>query len=198
MVAATTLSKIKAMRSAGYNVESIAADLGVKASNGANMDAVIFRDAVVKWVRANFHANAGTDVAFYATVKAEDRVHFAACVQSDDMIIQERCIQLAAFGCEFSELTHVAQNAVMMMLMDQALRYGLFDLHEWNVGFRLTDSDIDVPVIFDYSGQKDLRAIYTLYGASRVVEYVGLPYHMCHDSRKIRANMMKMVKKFFG
>lgn len=203
MIAATTLDQIRNLRSHGLDVYEIARKLGnnADAGNGANMDAVIFRNVVVKWVRnpsMALHDAAGTDVAFYNTVAAADRPHFAACVQADEFIVQERCRSWWNCAGSWDELTHVAQNAVMLMLLDVALRYNLFDLHTGNIGFRMNDDDIDVPVIFDYSGQTDLRRWYSRYGAERTLEYINLPWNACHKGAKVRANMVKMIDAYFA
>jgi len=194
------LDTIRTMRSNGSDGEDIAAAVGIPSARGANMFALIFPTVVVKWTKDNapFHTSAGTDVQFYDSVEMQDRQHFAYCSQEGDLIVQERCVELSKISYKFGNMTHAQQKATILIWLDMALRYNLYDLHEFNVGFRMNDDSLSTPVIFDYSGQRNLSGVYAMDGSDRVEGYLNLPCWLCHEPAEIRKEIRKAIDAFYA
>ena len=200
MLDTITLDTIRTMRSNGSDGEDIAMAVGIPSARGANMFALIFPTVVVKWpsTDAPFHAAAGTDAKFYASVEMQDRQHFAQSSQEGDLIVQERCVMLYDMTVKFAEMTHSQQKATILIWLDMALRYNLYDLHEYNVGFRMNDDTFSTPVIFDYSGQKNLSGVYAMDGSDRVEGYLNLPCWLCHEPAEIRRAIREAIDAFYA
>lgn len=201
----TTLDLVRTLVATGEHVTDIARTLRldhshrVESAFGANMFALVFPTMVIKWKQAYaYHASSGNDVVFYDSVSSEDRQHFAKCSQDGEFIIQERCVELADVRSKFDEMTHPQQRATILIWLDLALRYNLFDLHEENIGFRMDDDTLSTPVIFDYSGQKNLSGIFAMDGAERVEGYLNLPCWICHEPEEIRKDIKEAIIAFYA
>lgn len=200
-----TLDLVRTMVTMGSDAFDIARTLRldhserVESAAGANMMALVFPTMVIKWKKQHtYHAAAGSDVAFYRSVAPEDRQHFAKCSQDGELIIQERCVELGDVRASFDEMTHPQQRATILIWLDLALRYNLFDVHEGNIGFRVGDDTLSTPVIFDYSGQKNLSGIFAMDGADRVEGYLNLPCWMCHEPEEIRKDIREAITAFYA
>jgi hypothetical protein len=124
---------------------------------GANMDCLVFDDVVVKWARqGKYHVEAGNDVEFFSKVDAQDVPYFASTTATGMFIVQERIEPLIEDTKTLRNLDRNAGYSMLMMLVELATKYNLFDLHSGNVGFRKSD-DVPTPVIFDYSAQRNWK-----------------------------------------
>lgn len=136
---------------------NVAEQLAAKYRSGANMDCLVFDDAVVKWVRqGNYHVSAGEDVEFYASVEEQDKKFFASCVSNGMFIIQERVEPMIEYWRKTDKMTQDNMLEMLVQIAKMGAKYNLMDLHSGNVGFRKDDTSF-TPVIFDYSGRRNWK-----------------------------------------
>lgn len=142
----------------GMSVEDICVICDARFAQGANCQAFVLPDGVVKWESGRgIHDNSDSDTAVRVYNEAVDRGYgdnFARTESFGNITVQERIIP-AVDVMQTLPYDHWRDVCSQVEHIGRVMDIG--DLHEHNWGFRPDDDAFVTPVIFDYSaiGNRD-------------------------------------------
>lgn len=138
----------------GFTIEEICEICDAQFAEGANCQAFVLADGVVKWETGRgCHDNADSDSAMRIYREAVDRGYgdnFARTETFGNIVVQERIVPYSDVMYGLT-LEHCQDLESQVRQLGRVMNIG--DLHQYNWGFRMNDGAFVTPVIFDFSAE---------------------------------------------